>query len=1252
MMETDTAFPEVPALVAGRFQLTELLATGGEAEVHRARDLDLGLDVVLKTRRVVDAADLERLRREAGLLMRLVTHRGLPTVRSDLVDGDRYYMISDFVDGNDLHSLVAAGDGTGLPLATVLDLVDQLAQTLDHLHGHAPPVVHGDVKPENVVVAGDGRVVLVDFGAAMRVGDDRERLGTPGFSAPEVLAGEALSPAADVYSLAALTVFLLIGAAPKLGTSWPTAFADHDLARLERIVRRGLTWDPLGRPWSASEFAARLREAAEMEVPTGTITFALVGGSIDGELRPEIGHAVAGFELAGGRQVSSVRLPSGQSLFAFARAGDAAAAALDVVGDGITIALHAGDLGGWHGATVQQLANETTGVLRHGATDSVVCSMPVRMLLGAASDLVFESVTDSCALIRRSSMAGFEASVEVDPKVVGQRAATWLTTRRMTGMAGRVGELELVSTAIERTTALGAAPLVVVLGEAGTGKTRFAAEVAGRRADAGDLVVVGRCTESGGAFEPFLDALGDDVFGFEAGQLERDEEGWIDRRRFFGRITSVLSDLAQPVTLVLDDVQWIDGSSLALLEQLLDDLGDQLVVIAGCRPGARAAVLNELTGRPGAAVVSMGPLGRDDLASLAESSGLDLRPDTIDGVHALSAGNPFFALQLLGHLADDPTHEIANGSLPVGVREWILQRVDRLGDRTRDALGPAAVIGRSFDVVLLADVLDVSPLEILAGLDAAAAAGLLVDGEHAGEFRFVHAIVQSTLEASLSATRRGLLHAAVARRLEEVGDDVDHAEAAMHHWLEADRLGDPLHAGDVAADVATRATERLAHERAVSIIDRALEVLAGAKATTERDRVEARLRLAHGRADFVATRNSDGIVQLYRAAALAEEANDPVTLAEAALVASLNRRHGLDNPELLRLLERASLRCPAEPAVLRAMLHIRQSRLLPTTVRHEHRSAMARLGLVDLDLMDPVDRSMVETEVARACWGPDDAGDRLELTTRLVDDATQRLVGGGPSRWTGVLIEALNLRWAARMQLGDVQGALSDANTAAAVADESGTTFLLSRVMMGQAMIHATLGDDEVAERLAHDAVTMSNRHNLVLVQLGITYAVGRNRGQQAQLAGLEQQFGDLVDSNPMFVAAFALVHAEAGRVDDARRMLGVLAEWAPWPRNWLWLATTTMALEAAVLIGEADMIRRYAAVLNRYSGSWAMAAGELACMGPIDRVLGLARGAMGERDGAEALLISALDSATSQSAVPWIRRTEAALASLLDSPS
>ena len=122
----------VPELVGGRFQIRGLLATGGEAEVHVARDLELDLDVVVKTRRVVDDDDLARLRREAGMLMRIVAHGGLPTVRSDFVDGTQYYMISDHIAGNDLRSIVDAQESAGLALPTVLELIEQLADTLDH----------------------------------------------------------------------------------------------------------------------------------------------------------------------------------------------------------------------------------------------------------------------------------------------------------------------------------------------------------------------------------------------------------------------------------------------------------------------------------------------------------------------------------------------------------------------------------------------------------------------------------------------------------------------------------------------------------------------------------------------------------------------------------------------------------------------------------------------------------------------------------------------------------------------------------------------------------------------------------------------------------------------------------------------------------------------------------------------------------------------------------------------------------------
>lgn len=1234
--------PALPRVVGGRFEVGRRLGVGGEAEVYRARDLELDLDVVLKTRLIVDGADLSRLRREAATLMRTVAHPGIPTVRSDLVDSDRYFMISDFVDGHDLHALVAAHEHGGVPLPTVLALIDQVADTLDHLHQHTPPVVHGDVKPENVLLTPDGRAVLIDFGTAMRVGDEQRRFGTPGFSAPEVLAGEDLSPAADVYSLAALAVFLLTGIVPTLGTPWISELGDTGLARLERVIRRGLTWNPLGRPATATDFARHLRDAAEMDLPTGTITLLLVH---DDRSLPT---TLTALEDAGGRHAAAASLPDDHALAVFTRAADAVVAALAVnEATGAPVALHAGDVGGWHGATLQQLAEQCREILEPGATPErgVVCSTPVRMLVGADETLEFESLSDTRVGIRRAtgtSVAAPTSESSIDHGV--ERAASWITTRVARPLVGRVAELDAAAGAVERARAADQAPLLFVVGDAGMGKTRFLAELANRATTAGDVVLVGRCTEMGGAFEPFLDALGDDFFAFDSGQLERDEEGWVDRRRFFGRIARALRALNHRVTLVIDDMQWIDGSSLALLTQLLDDVGPALTVAAGTRPVPETNGLDELTLRPASATLSIGPLTTADITAMAHERGLELDRDTIEGLHALTGGSPFFGLQLLGHLGDARTDHLDADHLPAGVREWVLQRVDRLGSDARDTLAPAAVVGRDFEVVVLADVLGVSPLDALTHLDAAARTGLLVDGDHPGAFRFVHAIVRTTLEESLSPSHRALLHAAIARRWEEEGDDLPRREAAMHHWLAADRLGDPLHAGDIAAEVATQATERLAHERAVSVLLRALEVLGGAPASTQRDGVEARLRVALGRAEFVATRNAEAVEQLYRAADLAESGGDPATLAEAALVASLNRRHGRDDPELLRLLERASATCPPEPAVLPAMLHVRRSRLLPLTVRHEERSAMARRALVDLDLMDAVDRATVETEVARACWCPDDADERIAVTTRLVDVADRELRVGGPSRWTGVLIEALNLRWAARVQVGNVLGALDDADRAAAVADEAGTSFLLSRVMMGQAMIHATLGNHELAERLSRDALELSDRHNLVLVQMAIAYSIGRDRGQQQQLSELEQQLGDLVDSNPMFVAAFALVHAESGQHDDARRLLSALTEHAPWPRNWLWLATTTAALETAILVGDRQLTERLTAVLTRYSGSWAMAAAELACWGPVDRVLGLAHAAAGRVEQGRALMTAALESARSQHAGPWIERCTAGL--------
>ncbi len=1239
---------EPGSIVGGRFLVRRLLGRGGEATVWLAHDRELDLDVVLKTRRFRDAADLELLRREASMLMRIVAHPGLPVVRSDLVEDDRYFMISDHVDGRDLADIAAAQAAGPLPLASVLDLLDGLGAPLDHLHAHRPPVIHGDVKPENVVIRSDGRTVLVDFGASMRAGDGRSRLGTPGFSAPEVLAGEPVSAASDVYSLAAIAVYLLTGLVPKLGAAWPAAMAEGQLARLERVIRRGLTWDPLGRPWVASDFASALRSAAESEIPSGTVTVLLHRTA---HASAPTGDHAAAIERAGGQALHGARLPDGVSAHVFSRTSDALGAALELdARAGGRVVIHAGEIGGRHGATAQLLVDDAMALADRATGGGIICSPPVRMLLGDAAGVGFQPLDDELVEVlpldqdERSDPDALDPAVAVS--LSSDRALSWIAARRSSVLAGRDLALGDATVAIDRQRAAAAAAIVLVRGDAGMGKTRFLAELAARAVDAGELVLVGRCTESGGAFASFLDALGDELFPFEHGQLERDEEGWVDRRRFFGRIANALAAQGRAVTLVLDDVQWIDGSSLALLAQLLDDVGPSLAVIAGARPVASPAVVDELLVRPGATAIDMAAMAVDDLAALAAGVGAELDDERLASLHALTAGNPFFAVQLLEHLRRAPAGASPD-DVPSGVRDWLRERVERLGADVVGALSTAAVIGRSFDLMVLADVLGASPLEVVDHLDRAVRAGLVVESSRAGSFDFVHAIVQTALADGLSSSRRGLLHAAIAGRIEENGDELEHLEAALHHWLEADRLGDPLHTGAIAARVGTMTTERLAHEQAISVLERSLDVIADAAAGTERDRVEARVRVALGRALFVATRSSDALAQLYRAADLAESADDAETLANAALVASLNRRHGRDDPELLDLLERASDRCPPEPAVLPAMLHIRRSRLLPLSVPHEERSEMARRSLAHVDRMDPVDRAMVETEVARACWEPGDAEDRVAVTTRIIDEATAAMSDSGPSRWTGVSIEALNVRWASLAQLGRLHEALDDATTAVSIADQAGTTFLLSRSLMGEAMLRAAVGQHEDAERLSAQALAISDRHNLVLDSMAIAYCIGRDRGTQQQLAQVERQLGDLVDSNSMFVAAFALVHAEAGHRDDAVRLLDDLDRRAPWPRNWVWLATAVSALESALLVDDAERVARYAASLTPYSGQWAVAAAELGCWGPIDRLLGLAAASAGDGEEARRLLIAARDTALANGAPHWVARCHAGLASL-----
>ena len=191
-----------------RYEVLEEIGHGGQARVVHARDrLRTRHEVALKIYALDDNRSRDELVREVDVLIGLASHPNLPVVRNDEFIEDRYVIKMDWVDGRNLQQVLDLEGTPGLPVARVVDVVTQIASALDHLHESDPPVIHGDVKPANVVLTRQGRAVLVDFGIA---GGPAGR-GTKGYCAPEVSAGGDVTLEADVYGLAATAWTLLTG---------------------------------------------------------------------------------------------------------------------------------------------------------------------------------------------------------------------------------------------------------------------------------------------------------------------------------------------------------------------------------------------------------------------------------------------------------------------------------------------------------------------------------------------------------------------------------------------------------------------------------------------------------------------------------------------------------------------------------------------------------------------------------------------------------------------------------------------------------------------------------------------------------------------------------------------------------------------------------------------------------------------------------------------------------------------------------
>ncbi|MDP9299736.1 MAG: Stk1 family PASTA domain-containing Ser/Thr kinase [Actinomycetota bacterium] len=273
------------SVLGERYRVEARIGAGGMAEVYRGFDPVLNRTVAIKVllpQFARDAGFVARFRREAQAAARL-NQPTIVGVYDTGSDGDRQYIVMEFVEGRTLADFLASGRRPTLVQA--VELTRKIAEAL--AAAHAQGIVHRDIKPGNVMVTRDGFVKVMDFGIARMQTDvtapqTSSVIGTPTYLSPEQAQGQAVDARSDIYSLGCVLYELLAGRPPFTGdtpvaiaykqvneTPVPPSAHNPDVPpRLDAVVMKCLAKNPANRYQSAEELAAdleRIKQGQDVE---------------------------------------------------------------------------------------------------------------------------------------------------------------------------------------------------------------------------------------------------------------------------------------------------------------------------------------------------------------------------------------------------------------------------------------------------------------------------------------------------------------------------------------------------------------------------------------------------------------------------------------------------------------------------------------------------------------------------------------------------------------------------------------------------------------------------------------------------------------------------------------------------------------------------------------------------------------------------------------------------------------------------
>lgn len=843
------------------------------------------------------------------------------------------------------------------------------------------------------------------------------------------------------------------------------------------------------------------------------------------------------------------------------------------------------------------------------------------------------------------------------------------------GFAGRHDERAVLEDACKEVVSSGQRQVVFVSGEAGIGKTTLCSVVASDAHRDGALVLYGRCDdELAIPYQPWrevLDGIARQYPDVIAGRYEalgplvgrtRAEDGDAVPSRF--TLYSALVDVLDAVTadgrlalIVLDDLHWADAESLALVRHLLQRaMTTPVLVIATFRDSDTdashplAGLLANAHREPGCTRLALQHLDDVELRRLLEIvAGQELDQNGIalrDALRAETEGNPFFVTEILRHLAetgvvrqaDDgrwtlPIDLHAHG-LPVSVREVVSRRVERLGPETRRALDTASIIGRDFELDLLAGLLDEPAIRTFERLAPAIDVALVSDA--AGQFSFAHAIVGHTLYEELSRTARAFGHEAIAGVLEQLNNDGDERAAEIaHHWARAIGPSSTAKAAEYAQRAGEHALAHLAPDEAVRWFRQAME-LTVAGATNRRCEILVGLGTAQRQAGDTEHRET-----LLEAGRIAIDLGDDELLVRSTLANNRGEvsRIGDVDDQRIEMLQAAIAVQPSGPdgALLHAILSIE----MPDGADDSVESTAAHALELALDTGDDRVTARVVRLAESALRGPDALGRREEWLRQGVAAAERT----GDPLLSGLLSMSHHEIALERGNREAMDRAQLERDTFAKRSPEPFVRWTNEQTRFTH---HFLDGDLEAAESVANAAFELGVSTGQPEAFTAYAGQLFQLRRAQDRLSEIADQFEQLVAEDPsleVFRAGLASTWCQLDRHDEARRLAEDLdISRGETPQFW----STTLMLWADVChtLAMPEPAARLAPILERWKHQ--VASTGATTEGSMAYGLGRALAAAGRSDEAASAYDLALDANERLRAPLFVARTRVAQAELL----